>query len=194
MYALAILCIYEIAPKTKLPTYSGLMSFCLVLASLIGPIFGGALAKDAAWRWVFFIKYVNRQQNFRYYTDVTNTLSVPLCAIAIVILIIAMPKNFGLDQHTPSLRTRASYRSFANLDLVGSLLLVSGTFLTISVLNEVNLAFKWSSRSAIALLVLAGISWAGFFAWEWHLSDVPKQDPIFPKRWFFDRAWMGILM
>ncbi|KAJ5744567.1 hypothetical protein N7533_009437 [Penicillium manginii] len=175
VYALAILCIYEIAPKTKLPTYSGLMSFCLVLASLIGPIFGGALAKDAAWRWVFFI-------------------NVPLCAIAIVILIIAMPKNFGLDQHTPSLRTRASYRSFANLDLVGSLLLVSGTFLTISVLNEVNLAFKWSSRSAIALLVLAGISWAGFFAWEWHLSDVPKQDPIFPKRWFFDRAWMGILI
>ncbi|KAJ5391564.1 hypothetical protein N7509_007054 [Penicillium cosmopolitanum] len=149
VYALAILCIYEIAPKTKLPTYSGLMSFCLVLASLIGPILGGALAKDSAWKWVFLI-------------------NVPL--------------------------TRASYRSFANLDLVGSLLLLSGTFLTISVLNEVNLAFTWSSPSAIALLVLAGISWVGFFAWEWHLSDFPKQDPIFPKRWLFDRAWIGILI
>lgn len=129
-----------------------------------------------------------------FYTDVINSYSVPLCAIAIVILAISMPTNFGLDQHTPSLRTRASYRSFANLDLVGSLLLLSGTFLTISVLNEVNLAFTWSSRSAIALLVLAGISWVGFFAWEWHLSDFPKQDPIFPKRWLFDRAWIGILM
>lgn len=170
------------------------MSFCLVLASLIGPILGGALAKDSAWKWVFLIKYVDMQQFVEFYTDVINTYSVPLCAIAIVILAIAMPTNFGLDQHTPSLRTRASYRSFANLDLVGSLLLLSGTFLTISVLNEVNLAFTWSSPSAIALLVLAGISWVGFFAWEWHLSDFPKQDPIFPKRWLFDRAWIGILM
>lgn len=120
--------------------------------------------------------------------------SAPLCAIAIIILMIAMPTNFGLDQHTPSLRTRASYRSFANLDLVGSFLILGGTFLTIAVLNEANLAFKWSSRSAIALLVLTAISWIAFFAWEWHLSDFPKQDPIFPKRWIFDRAWMGILM
>lgn len=61
VYALAILCIYEIAPKTKLPTYSGLMSFCLVLASLIGPIIGGALAQDSAWPWVFLIKCVGEQ-------------------------------------------------------------------------------------------------------------------------------------
>lgn len=58
-YALAILCIYEIAPKSKLPTYSGLMSCCLALACLIGPIIGGALAGDSAWRWVFFLKYAH---------------------------------------------------------------------------------------------------------------------------------------
>ncbi|KAJ5574907.1 hypothetical protein N7450_008806 [Penicillium hetheringtonii] len=179
VYALAILCIYEIAPKTKLPVYSGLMSFCLALASLIGPIIGGSLAHGEAWRWVFFIKY---------------GIIAPLCAIAIIILAVAMPTNFGLDQHTPSLRTRASYRSFANLDLMGSFLLLTGSFLIISVLNEVNLAFTWSARTSIALLVLAGISWIGFFGWEWHLSDFPKQDPIFPKRWIFDRAWMGILI
>lgn len=58
-YALAILCTYEIAPKTKLPTYSGVMSFCIAVAALLGPIIGGALAQHAAWRWVFLIKYVN---------------------------------------------------------------------------------------------------------------------------------------
>lgn len=60
-YALAILCIYEIAPKTKLPTYSGLMSFCLALASLIGPIIGGALAEADSWQWVFLIRYASTQ-------------------------------------------------------------------------------------------------------------------------------------
>lgn len=136
----------------------------------------------------------SRSRNLGTLTDDIKPCSIPLCAIAIIVLTVAMPTNFGLDQHTPSLRTRASYRSFANLDLVGSLLLLTGSFLIISVLNEVNLAFSWSAKTSIALLVLAGISWIGFFGWEWHLSDFPKQDPIFPKRWVFDRAWMGILM
>ncbi|CAG7971391.1 unnamed protein product [Penicillium salamii] len=174
-YALTILCVYEIAPKAKLPIYSALMSVCLVLASLLGPIIGGAFAQNDAWRWTFFI-------------------NAPLCAIAIVIILVAMPINFGLDQHTPSFRTRASYRSFANLDIVGSVLMMASSFLIVAVLNETNLAFSWSSRDAIALLVLTGVSWIAFFAWEWYISGIPGKDPIFPKRWLFDRPWMGILI
>ncbi|KAJ5189307.1 Major facilitator superfamily domain general substrate transporter [Penicillium cf. griseofulvum] len=174
-YALTTLCIYEIAPKTKLPTYSSLMSFCLIFASLIGPIIGGALAEGSTWRWTFLV-------------------NAPLCFIAIVVIIVAMPKNFGLDQHTPSFRTRASYRSFANLDIIGSLLMMAGSFLIVAVLNETNLAFSWSSRDAIALLVLTGLAWIAFFVWEWYISGIPGKDPIFPKRWLFDRPWIGILI
>ncbi|KAJ5940198.1 hypothetical protein N7516_000366 [Penicillium verrucosum] len=145
------------------------------LATYTGPIIGGALARDSAWRWTFFV-------------------NAPLCVIAIVVIIVAMPKHFGLDQHTPSFRTRASYRSFANLDIMGSLLMMAGSFLIVAVLNETNLAFSWSSRDAIALLVLTGVSWIAFFAWEWYISGIPGKDPIFPKRWLFDRPWLGILI
>ncbi|KAJ6028210.1 hypothetical protein N7540_003786 [Penicillium herquei] len=174
-YALAILCMYEIAPKRKLPTYSGLMAVCLALASLIGPIVGGALAQNQAWRWVFFI-------------------NVPLCGIAIVIIMVSMPKHFGLDQHTPSFRTRASYRSLANLDFVGFFLIIASSFLTVTVLNEANLAFSWSSKGSIALIVITGVSWIAFFIWEWYISSIAGQDPIFPKRWLYDGPWMGILI
>ncbi|KAJ5506635.1 Major facilitator superfamily domain general substrate transporter [Penicillium expansum] len=145
------------------------------LATYTGPIIGGALAEDSAWRWTFFV-------------------NAPLCVIAIVVIIFAMPKHFGLDQHTPSFRTRASYRSFANLDIMGSILMMAGSFLIVAVLNETNLAFSWSSRDAIALLVLTGVSWIAFFAWEWYISGIPGKDPIFPKRWLFDRPWLGILI
>ncbi|KAJ5717461.1 hypothetical protein N7488_003107 [Penicillium malachiteum] len=174
-YALAILCMYEIAHKSKLPFYSGLMSVCLALASLIGPIVGGALAQNEAWRWVFFI-------------------NVPLCGLAIAIIMFAMPKHFGLDQHTPSFRTRASYRSFANLDFVGFFLIIAASFLLVTVLNEANLAFSWSSKGSIALIVLTGVSWIAFFIWEWYISSIAGQDPIFPRRWLYDRPWMGILI
>lgn len=120
--------------------------------------------------------------------------SAPMCAVAILVIMIAMPTNFGLDQHTPSFRTRTTYRSFAKLDLVGSFLIMAGSFLLVAVLNETNLAFSWSSGGAITLLVLMALSWIAFFAWEWYISGIPGKDPIFPKRWLFDRSWLGILL
>jgi hypothetical protein len=120
--------------------------------------------------------------------------STPLCFIAIVAIAFAMPRHFGLDQHTPSFRTRASYRSFANLDLVGSLLIMAGSFLIVTVLNEANLAFPWGSGGAITLIVLTAIAWVAFFSWECYISNIPGKDPIFPKRWLFARPWMGILL
>lgn len=71
---------------------------------------------------------------------------------------------------------------------------MAGSFLIVAVLNETNLAFPWRSRAAIALLVFSGLSWIAFFTWEWHISNVAGKDPIFPKRWLFDRQWLGILM
>lgn len=144
---------------------------------------GGGLSSSS---WCIFDAYVE------LITDIVS--SAPLCAIAIMIILVAMPINFGLDQHMPSFRTRASYRSFANLDIVGSVLMMASSFLIVAVLNETNLAFSWSSRDAIALLVLTGVSWIAFFAWEWYISGIPGKDPIFPKRWLFDRPWMGILL
>lgn len=77
---------------------------------------------------------------------------------------------------------------------MGSILITAGTFLLVTVLNETNLAFSWSSTGAKVLLVFAIASWIAFFGWEYYISGKPGNDPIFPKRWLFDRSWMGILL
>lgn len=41
----------------KVGKYTGILSSVFALASLLGPIIGGAIVDTTSWRWVFFIKY-----------------------------------------------------------------------------------------------------------------------------------------
>ena len=81
------------------------------------------------------------------------------------------------------------------LDWLGAGLLLSGSLLLVTALVEATVRFAWSSGATIAMLVLSAISWMGFFAWEWHVTDEKsKVEPIFPWRFFHSRFWMGMLL
>lgn len=110
-------------------------------------------------------------------------------------LIAAMPPNFGSIPPRPLSALKPTMDLFRKLDVVGSFLLLSGSLLLVCVLNEAYQEFKWSSATAIGLLALCGAAWVEFFVWEWLISDaISGFDPIFPKRFLFNRAWMGMLM
>ena len=42
-------------------------------------------------------------------------------------------------------------------------LLLGASLLLVTVLNETNIEFDWSSGTAIALIVLSGVMWVAFF-------------------------------
>jgi MFS family permease len=48
--------VYEIAPKEALPIYGGLSFSSVALATVIGPVMGGAIETYSSWRWIFFFK------------------------------------------------------------------------------------------------------------------------------------------
>jgi hypothetical protein len=109
-------------------------------------------------------------------------------------LAIAMPVDFGSIKPQPLSALIPSYSLFESLDAVGSFLLLGASLLLVTVLNETNIEFDWSSGTAIALIVLSGVMWIAFFAWEWFMVDyLPNLQPIFPKRFFYNKAWMGML-
>jgi hypothetical protein len=109
-------------------------------------------------------------------------------------LAIAMPADFGSIKPQPLSAMIPSYSLFESLDAVGSFLLLGASLLLVTVLNETNIEFDWSSGTAIALIVLSGVMWIAFFAWEWFMVDyLPNLQPIFPKRFFYNKAWMGML-
>ncbi|KAJ6022867.1 uncharacterized protein N7446_013220 [Penicillium canescens] len=175
IYSLAILCMYELVPKPKVPFYGALLAVTIALASLTGPIFGGLVAENSAWRWAFY-------------------LNLPPGGLAVLMLIVAMPSDFGTINPQPLSALIPSYSLFQSLDALGSFLLLGASLLLVTVLNETNIEFDWSSGTAIALIVLSGVMWVAFFAWEWFIPDyLLGLKPIFPKRFFHNKAWMGML-
>jgi MFS family permease len=47
---------FEMIPPAKYPKYGSLLSADVALATLLGPIIGGAIADGTSWRWVFLLK------------------------------------------------------------------------------------------------------------------------------------------
>lgn len=168
-----------------------MLAMTISLASLTGPIVGGVLAQNSAWRWVFYIKFVSSSHSD---SKMLTLDSLPLGAIAILLLLVAMPYDYGTAPPKPISALKPNMTLFRKLDVLGAFLLLAASLLLVSVLNETYQEFSWSSGTAIGLLTLCGVLWVAFFSWEWVISSRPEFEPIFPKHFFLNRAWMGMLM
>jgi len=45
-----------LVPKKEYGKYIAIISSVFVIASVLGPIVGGAIASNTTWRWVFLLK------------------------------------------------------------------------------------------------------------------------------------------
>lgn len=125
--------------------------------------------------------------------------SLPAGALLVATLLLGIPRKFPNQVRvSPSQQREHSAFSRANLaklDIVGAGLMLSGSLLLATALLEASTRFAWSSAATISLLVISGLSWICFFIWEWHITGGDgKQEPVFPWRFVYDRAWMGMLL
>jgi MFS family permease len=59
VFSVSSVMLYEMVPKEKLPMYGALAFTIVALATVIGPLMGGAIDNNTTWRWIFLIKYVS---------------------------------------------------------------------------------------------------------------------------------------
>ena len=48
--------VFELVVKEKLPIFGGITFASIALATVIGPIMGGAIETHSSWRWIFLFK------------------------------------------------------------------------------------------------------------------------------------------
>jgi MFS family permease len=56
MYNMAMVIVAEATRPEDFPKYVALVAAVTAVAFAIGPLIGGAIAKEGEWRWVFWLK------------------------------------------------------------------------------------------------------------------------------------------
>ncbi|KAI9851820.1 MAG: hypothetical protein M1838_002678 [Thelocarpon superellum] len=119
-------------PLAKRPRYQGLFGASFGIASVFGPLLGGAFTSNVTWRWCFYIN-----------------LPIGACTIAIIAFVLkptpAGEKGVPLKQQ------------FLQLDPLGIFFIVPSLVCLLLALQWGGSAYDWSDGRIVALLVVFAV-------------------------------------
>ncbi|KAI5459044.1 major facilitator superfamily domain-containing protein [Mariannaea sp. PMI_226] len=124
-----VIIVYAV-PLQKRPQYQGLLGAVYGIASIIGPLIGGAFSTNVTWRWCFY-------------------LNLPLggVVLGVVILLLRVPGPSGAADNASS--------KLQQLNIDGLLALLPGVICLCLALQWGGFTYDWSDGRIIALLTLA---------------------------------------
>ncbi|KAK2756713.1 hypothetical protein FQN54_005159 [Arachnomyces sp. PD_36] len=156
----AVIIITHTVPLRKRPAYTGLLGAVFGIASVAGPLLGGAFTDKLTWRWCFYI-------------------NLPIGAVTVLVIYIILK----MPQSSVPAKESSTLDKISQLDPLGTLALVPCTVCLLLALQWGGSTYPWNDGRIIALLVLFGVLLVVFIAIQmWRKEDATVPPRIIKQR------------
>lgn len=151
-----------IIPLHKRAIYTGTMSSTFAIASIVGPVLGGAITQHSTWRWIFL-------------------LNLPIGGFAAAFIFFFFHVKPAPTEAAPRLE------KLKGLDALGFTLFASSITMLLLALQWGGVVHPWRSSTVIGLIVGSALIMSIFIAWQLYLKDTA----LIPPRLFDNKnVWL----